>query len=105
MSKEIIGRSAELLELKELFNSKKSEFVALYGRRRVGKTFLVRHYFRNQQCIYFQAVGLQNGHLEVQLQNFIDSLSETFYDNMPMQAASSFLMVSPAMFKTLISRP
>lgn len=37
----IIGREKEIEELKELYNSDKSEFVAVYGRRRVGKTFLV----------------------------------------------------------------
>lgn len=37
----IIGREKEIAELNELYHSDKSEFVAVYGRRRVGKTFLV----------------------------------------------------------------
>jgi len=37
----IIGRKKEILELNELFNGGKAEFVAIYGRRRVGKTFLI----------------------------------------------------------------
>lgn len=37
----IIGRDKEIKELVELYNSDKSEFVAVYGRRRVGKTFLI----------------------------------------------------------------
>ena len=37
----IIGREKEIKELVELYNSDKSEFVAVYGRRRIGKTFLV----------------------------------------------------------------
>ena len=37
----IIGREYEVNKLKELYNSKDAELVALYGRRRVGKTFLV----------------------------------------------------------------
>ena len=36
----IIGREKEVKELSKLFNSNKPEFVAIYGRRRVGKTFL-----------------------------------------------------------------
>lgn len=38
---EIIGRNKELTQLNELYNSKKAEFVVVYGRRRVGKTFLI----------------------------------------------------------------
>jgi len=37
----IIGRTKEIRELNELYNSKEAEFVAVYGRRRVGKTFLI----------------------------------------------------------------
>ena len=37
----IIGRNKEVDELKKLVSSPKAEFVAIYGRRRVGKTFLV----------------------------------------------------------------
>ena len=38
---DLIGRNRELNEFKRLYISRKPEFVAVYGRRRVGKTFLV----------------------------------------------------------------
>lgn len=38
----IIGRKAEIEELNTLYHSKKAEFVAVYGRRRVGKTYLIK---------------------------------------------------------------
>lgn len=41
----LIGRKEELKELWDAFKSEYSEFVAVYGRRRVGKTFLVREAF------------------------------------------------------------
>ena len=41
----LIGRKKELETLKSLLNSNKSEFIAVYGRRRVGKTFLIRSAF------------------------------------------------------------
>lgn len=84
MHNKIIGRTYEQSELKDIFNSKKSEFVAVYGRRRVGKTYLIRNYFQKRKCIYFQNIGLQNGSLEEQLKNFSDSLSEVFFDNVPI---------------------
>ena len=45
----LIGRKKETILLNKLYDSRKSEFVAIYGRRRVGKTFLVKH--DNALCI------------------------------------------------------
>ena len=47
MSK-IIGRKKEIEELLKYYGSDKPEFVAIYGRRRVGKTFLVKEVFKNR---------------------------------------------------------
>ena len=52
----IIGREKEISELKELYDSDKSEFVAVYGRRRVGKTFLVDEALKGK--ITFRHAGL-----------------------------------------------
>ena len=68
MTNPIIGRNKEIALLKGLANSSKSEFVAVYGRRRVGKTFLIRRAF--EQGFAFQVTGLANASLEQQLLNF-----------------------------------
>lgn len=68
----IIGREYERDELLSLQESDKSEFVAIYGRRRVGKTFLIRETFNYK--FTFQHTGLQNAEKEVQLQEFATSL-------------------------------
>jgi len=65
---EIIGRVKEIKTLKKVKLSKKSEFVALYGRRRVGKTFLVRELFG--YTFDFQLTGLANASTKQQLVNF-----------------------------------
>lgn len=52
----LIGRTKEVDELKRLYISKKSEFVAVYGRRRVGKTFLIDEALRGK--ITFRHAGL-----------------------------------------------
>ena len=41
----LIGRKEELREIREAYKSEYSQFVAVYGRRRVGKTFLIREAF------------------------------------------------------------
>lgn len=48
----IIGRSKEIKELERLYRSPKAEFVAVYGRRRVGKTYLIRELFKDRMSFY-----------------------------------------------------
>lgn len=52
----MIGREKEVNELNRLYYSQKAEFVAVYGRRRVGKTYLIDETFRNK--ITFRHSGL-----------------------------------------------
>jgi AAA+ ATPase superfamily predicted ATPase len=73
---ELIGRKKELAVLKELKLSRKAEFVAVYGRRRVGKTFLVREAFN--QNFTFQITALGNANLEQQLTNFHIALQKEY---------------------------
>jgi hypothetical protein len=68
----IIGRIEEQERLKNLYDSGNAEFVAIYGRRRVGKTFLVRQMFDKE--ILFDLTGLAKGNTREQLKNFNTSL-------------------------------
>lgn len=68
----IIGRKQELKKLSDAYNSEYSEFVAVYGRRRIGKTFLVREAFNYQFA--FQHTGVYKETLKKQLRNFRDAL-------------------------------
>lgn len=44
----MIGRKKEINELKDLYNNQRSELVAIYGRRRVGKTYLINQVFKDK---------------------------------------------------------
>ncbi len=80
----IIGRSIEVEKLKKISTSQKSEFVAIYGRRRVGKTFLIREFF--DYNFDFQLTGLANADTYQQLVNFHTALnrqSNLDFDKMP----------------------
>ena len=70
--KSIIGRDNEIEELHEYVNSAKSEFIVVHGRRRIGKTFLVRETFN--QDFQFYLTGLANSTDEKQLNNFLKTL-------------------------------
>jgi AAA+ ATPase superfamily predicted ATPase len=50
-----IGRETELTKLNELYSSDNFEFVAIYGRRRVGKTTLIKEFIKDKNAIYFVA--------------------------------------------------
>lgn len=54
---DIIGRKPERKELERLYESGRPEFVAVYGRRRVGKTFLVREHFSGRFSFYHTAIS------------------------------------------------
>lgn len=68
MGKNIIGREREVATITRLYESKRSEFLALYGRRRVGKTYLIREYFDNDFTFYL--TGVANSTTKAQLLNF-----------------------------------
>lgn len=72
----IVGRRAELEQLSEYTGSGMPEFIAVYGRRRVGKTFLIRAAFRNR--FTFQLTGLANAGMSRQLLNFHHALHKAF---------------------------
>ena len=68
----IVGRKKEIQQLNSITQSKKSEFVTVYGRRRVGKTYLIREYFN--YTFDFQISGLAKANTEQQLFNFDSAL-------------------------------
>jgi len=75
MEKPIIaGRQDEVAILNKVLTSDEAEFIAIYGRRRVGKTYLVKAFFHNHLC--FEIVGMFNASLQEQLSNFARSLGK-----------------------------
>ena len=68
MATEVIGRADEKNELNRLMESTNAELVVGYGRRRIGKTFLIRQHLKPQ--LVFELSGLHNESLERQLENF-----------------------------------
>ncbi len=72
--KELIGREDEIALLEKCVNSKKSEFAVVYGRRRIGKTFLVNQVFKDRYDFCY--VGGHNLSEEEQLQKFAEALKK-----------------------------
>lgn len=85
ISEKLIGRERECEELKWAMESHRSELVVMYGRRRIGKTFLVRRFFNDTYSFHY--VGAHKQKKDVQLQNFREALirysSDTTIPSLP----------------------
>ncbi len=81
MKNKFIGREKERAILQKTLQSDESEMIAVIGRRRVGKTFLIRTIF--EQHIRFELTGQQNATLKRQLNNFAFQMTEFFGENAP----------------------
>jgi uncharacterized protein len=87
----IIGRNKEKTELFDAFNSSNAEFIAVYGRRRVGKTYLIKNFFQAKKCIYFQMTGIYNGSLNEHLSRFSKEIGETFYQGASIKVPENWM--------------
>jgi len=72
----MIGRKREMALLKECHKTAKSEFVVIYGRRRVGKTFLVNECLSGN--IVFQATGMFGRPRAEQIRNYYYAMQRWF---------------------------
>lgn len=75
----IIGRHEETQQLEKIYQSTRAEFVAIYGRRRVGKTFLIKTFFERNPCIFFRITGQKNASMAEQLYKFTRQLEAVFF--------------------------
>src|SRR5437660_12417621 len=91
MKDQIIGREKEIKILENTLSSNSDEFVAIYGRRRVGKTYLIKQSFSKQPSVFFEQTGLSDGSLKDQLINFSYSLSKAFYQGAEMAVQKNWM--------------
>ena len=99
----ITGRSEELAILQSVQADDKSAFVAVYGRRRVGKTFLIRSFYEGQFA--FHLTGIANVETDQQLTNFHSALIRYFpelEDNLP---AKDWFQAFQQLIKAIESLP
>ena len=82
----IVGRQNEITILNQRLDSAKSEFVALYGRRRVGKTFLVKSVFEGK--FTFQLTGVAQANFKDQLANFNMAMRKQYPNKVTPNATS-----------------
>ena len=97
---QFIGRKYEKELLKQYINSSKSEFIAVYGRRRVGKTFLIDQLLRKDFAFSF--TGIVDGKKEAQFQALKDAFD--FYDIKPENTPKNWMEAFTEIRKFLQSK-
>ncbi|RYY00829.1 MAG: ATP-binding protein [Gammaproteobacteria bacterium] len=98
---EIIGRRDEIEVLKSAINSKEAELIAIFGRRRIGKTYLIRNYYGDR--IAFELTGMNNGTLNAQLLQFSKSLQQATNAPLPLVTPESWASAFAALEQILKS--
>ncbi|MFK7832007.1 MAG: ATP-binding protein [Winogradskyella sp.] len=84
----MVGREKERQIMHNLLQSKEAELLALIGRRRIGKTYLIRETYKAH--LQFEITGIQDAHLNQQLQNFSTQLTDYSKSPIPLQTPSSW---------------
>jgi len=88
----MIGRKQEIADLERYYNSSKAEFIAVYGRRRVGKTFLVNEFFHSDFAFY--VTGVIDGDKSEQFAAFTNGLRKIGYDGkVPQNWMEAFFLL------------
>lgn len=89
----IVGRVREVQKLNAFYQSPKAEFLAVYGRRRVGKTFLIQSVFSDKDCVFFHITGVKDGSLQDQIENFTRVTGKAFYNGAELNPKEKWLEV------------
>ena len=88
MATVLVGRKDEINILDECYDANRSHFVAVYGRRRVGKTFLIKSHFEGR--LFFTFTGISNASLQQQITNFNVEISQQLAINNDEYVANWF---------------
>lgn len=102
VTQKIIGRKEELLALCNALTSSQSEFIVIYGRRRVGKTFLIRNAYYKQMVFEFS--GTLNTSMTQQLTNFHVALSKKNKSKTPLNKPANWFEAMEQLKEILLSQ-
>lgn len=96
----IIGRSTEIQNLAQLTQNSKPIFLAVYGRRRVGKTYLINEFFKDKG-LFFSLTGVKNAKIATQLKNFSLEYSECFLQGKPVEPPKDWMEAFHQLWKEI----
>jgi uncharacterized protein len=87
----IFCRKEEQKILNSFLTSNKAEFLAICGRRRIGKTFLIHEFFQSKKTvIFFNTTGVRGGYLFGQIKHFTKTIGDVFYNGAKLKEEGSW---------------
>jgi uncharacterized protein len=89
----MVARADEIRILNDFFSSNKAEFLAIYGRRRVGKTYLIGSYFKDKTCRFISMTGIEKASFLRQRTECCKRISEAFYNGTPLEVPRDWFRV------------
>ena len=105
MTRKIVGRREERKLLKNRLSSKEAEFIAIYGRRRVGKTYLIKHAIENANLHSIEVTGLKDGNFHNQLDIFIRAFEKAFQSIYTLAAPTNWMEAFDMLTKAIDQLP
>ncbi len=96
---QIIGRKEEIGLLEEIVKSRDAGLVAVYGRRRVGKTFLIRTYFQDRMA--FELTGMYGASMKEQLLQFSKAMQRAMGSELGIKSPATWVEAFHALQKYL----
>ncbi|MGC4102564.1 AAA family ATPase [Ferruginibacter sp.] len=84
----IIGREEEKQLLEQVLLNSRADLVAVYGRRRIGKTYLIRSYLKKHIALEYS--GIHNVETSVQLDNYCQALRQQLNNNIALPAVADW---------------
>jgi uncharacterized protein len=98
----LVGREFESTKMLNFLETKESELLAVIGRRRVGKTFLIKKVYQNE--LIFHITGLQDVSKKLQIQNFVEARNDFFPESKPFAVPENWLSAF-AQLKQVLGKP
>jgi uncharacterized protein len=98
----LAGRQYEYGRMRNMLETKQSELVAVVGRRRVGKTFLIKKTYENEMA--FHITGIQDVSRKMQLENFVEARNGFFPKSLPYARPKTWFEAF-AQLKELLGKP
>jgi AAA+ ATPase superfamily predicted ATPase len=100
-NKTIIGRKKEITDFNSLLEESTPKFIAFYGRRRVGKTYLIREYFK-PRAKFFEISGTKDSPTKIHLEKFQNTFQDTFYPGMKLEPIKNWREAFSLITKELV---
>ncbi|MFN8338527.1 MAG: ATP-binding protein [Saprospiraceae bacterium] len=85
----LVGRKKEKAIFDHCMSASESKLIAVYGRRRIGKTFLIRNYFESK--FIFEIAGLHGGEMSDQIKHFAQTLALAGYPSAAISVPNTWM--------------